>query len=61
MQTGEYGVKTMALLDKANTTKYGNPEITKVDLGVRNNPGILISGHDLLDLEELLIQTEEQE
>jgi len=58
LQTGEYGVKTMALLDKANTTKYGNPEITKVDLGVRNNPGILISGHDLLDLEELLIQTE---
>ncbi len=58
LQTGEYGVKTMALLDKANTTKYGNPEITKVDLGVRNNPGILVSGHDLLDLEELLIQTE---
>ena len=59
LQTGEYGVKTMALLDKANTTKYGNPEITKVALGVRNNSGILVSGHDLLDLEELLIQTEE--
>lgn len=58
LQTGEYGVKTMALLDKANTTKYGNPEITKVALGVRNNSGILVSGHDLLDLEELLIQTE---
>lgn len=55
---GEGGVKAMALLDKANTTSYGNPEITTVDLGVRNNPGILVSGHDLKDLEELLIQTE---
>ena len=48
----------MALLDKANTSSYGNPEITKVNLGVRNNPGILISGHDLKDMEELLKQTE---
>ena len=47
----------MALLDEANTTTYGNPEISKVNLGVRNNPGILISGHDLKDLEELLEQT----
>lgn len=54
---GEGGVKAMALLDKANTETYGNPEITKVDIGVRNNPGILISGHDLRDLEELLEQT----
>lgn len=58
METGKYGVDVMALLDKANTTTYGNPEITKVNIGVRNNPGILISGHDLKDLEELLIQTE---
>lgn len=58
LKTGEYGVSVMALLDKANTTKYGNPEITKVNIGVRNNPGILISGHDLRDLEDLLIQTE---
>lgn len=55
---GEYGVKVMALLDKANTSSYGDPEITKVNLGVRNNPGILISGHDLKDMEELLKQTE---
>jgi hydroxylamine reductase len=48
----------MALLDKANTTAYGNPEVTTVDLGVRKNPGILISGHDLRDLEMLLEQTE---
>ncbi len=48
----------MALLDKANTSTYGNPEITKVNIGVRNNPGILISGHDLKDMEELLKQTE---
>jgi hydroxylamine reductase len=48
----------MALLDKANTSTYGNPEITEVNIGVRNNPGILISGHDLKDLEELLQQTE---
>lgn len=54
---GEGGVKAMALLDKANTGRYGNPEITKVDIGVRKNPGILISGHDLHDLEELLEQT----
>ncbi|MDE7414348.1 MAG: hydroxylamine reductase [Muribaculaceae bacterium] len=54
---GEGGVKAMALLDSANTGTYGNPEITKVDIGVRKNPGILISGHDLHDLEELLEQT----
>jgi len=58
LKTGEYGVKVMALLDKANTQTYGNPEITKVNIGVRNNPGILISGHDLKDMEELLKQTE---
>ncbi len=58
METGEYGVKVMALLDKANTSTYGNPELTKVNIGVRNNPGILISGHDLKDMEELLKQTE---
>lgn len=58
LETGKYGVQTMALLDKANTSNYGNPEITKVNLGVRNNPGILISGHDLKDMEELLAQTE---
>lgn len=58
LETGEYGVKAMALLDKANTTTYGNPEITKVNIGVRNRPGILISGHDLKDMEELLKQTE---
>ncbi|HHW56289.1 MAG TPA: hydroxylamine reductase [Clostridia bacterium] len=57
METGKYGVDTMALLDKANTSSYGNPEITKVNIGVRNNPGILISGHDLKDLEQLLEQT----
>ena len=56
MKTGEYGVKAMALLDGANTAKYGNPEITEVNLGVRNNPAILISGHDLTDLEQLLEQ-----
>ncbi len=55
---GEYGVKGMALLDKANTESYGNPEITKVNIGVRNNPAILISGHDLRDMEQLLEQTE---
>ena len=54
---GEGGVKAMALLDKANTETYGNPEITNVNIGVRKNPGILISGHDLHDLEELLEQT----
>ena len=58
LKTGEYGVKGMALLDKANTEAYGNPEITKVNIGVRNNPGILVSGHDLKDLEMLLDQTE---
>jgi hydroxylamine reductase len=58
MKCGEYAVNTMALLDKANTSTYGNPEITKVNLGVRKNPGILISGHDLKDMEELLKQTE---
>jgi len=57
METGKYGVDTMALLDKANTSTYGHPEITKVNIGVRNNPGILISGHDLKDLEQLLEQT----
>jgi hydroxylamine reductase len=57
MRTGEHGVMAMALLDGANTTKYGHPEITTVDIGVRNNPGILISGHDLVDLEQLLDQT----
>lgn len=58
LETGKHGVQVMALLDKANTSSYGNPEITKVHLGVRNNPGILISGHDLKDMEELLKQTE---
>ena len=58
LETGEHGVKGMALLDKANTSNYGNPEITKVNIGVRNNPGILISGHDLKDMEMLLRQTE---
>ena len=57
LECGKYGVDVMAMLDKANTTTYGNPEITKVNIGVRNNPGILISGHDLKDLEELLEQT----
>lgn len=59
LQAGEYGVKAMALLDGANTSTYGNPEITKVQLGVRNNPAILISGHDLRDLEMLLEQTKD--
>ncbi|MBA5851523.1 hydroxylamine reductase [Clostridium sp. cel8] len=58
LETGKYGVTAMALLDKANTETYGNPEITKVDIGVRKNPGILISGHDLKDLQMLLEQTE---
>ena len=57
LETGKWGVDAMALLDAANTEAYGNPEITKVDLGVRQNPGILISGHDLRDLEMLLEQT----
>lgn len=58
LETGKFGVTAMALLDKANTTRYGNPEITKVNIGVRSNPGILISGHDLRDMEDLLKQTE---
>ncbi len=58
MECGKYGVDVMALLDKANTNSYGNPEISKVNIGVQNNPGILISGHDLKDMEELLKQTE---
>lgn len=58
MECGSVGVKVMALLDSANTGTYGNPEITEVSLDVRDNPGILISGHDLKDLEELLKQTE---
>ena len=58
LETGSFGVKAMALLDKANTCSYGNPEITRVNIGVRNNPAILISGHDLKDMEELLAQTE---
>lgn len=58
LKSGEYGVKVMALLDKANTSHYGNPEITSVDIGVRNNPAILISGHDLHDLKMLLDQAE---
>ena len=58
METGKYGVDAMALLDKANTTTYGNPELTKVNIGVGNRPGILISGHDLKDIEQLLEQTE---
>lgn len=57
LETGKYGVDGMALLDRANTEAYGNPEITTVDIGVRKNPGILISGHDLRDLEMLLEQT----
>jgi hydroxylamine reductase len=57
LKTGEYGVKAMALLDEANTSKYGNPEITEVNIGTRDNPAILISGHDLVDLEQLLEQT----
>ena len=58
LETGKVGVDGMALLDKANTETYGNPEITKVNIGVGKNPGILVSGHDLKDIEELLIQTE---
>nr|MBP6284669.1 hydroxylamine reductase [Paludibacteraceae bacterium] len=57
IKTGKYGVKVMALLDGANTGSYGNPEITKVNIGVGTKPGILVSGHDLKDLEELLDQT----
>ena len=57
LETGKFGVQGMALLDGANTGTYGNPEITEVNIGVRNNPGILVSGHDLKDLEMLLEQT----
>ena len=59
IETGKYGVSAMALLDQANTDAYGNPEITEVDLGTRNRPGILISGHDLKDMELLLEQTKD--
>lgn len=58
LKTGQFGVSAMALLDEANTSKYGNPEITSVNIGVRKNPAILISGHDLTDLEQLLEQTQ---
>lgn len=56
LETGRFGIKTMALLDKANTPHFGSPEISKVSLGVRKNPGILVSGHDLGDLKMLLEQ-----
>ncbi len=59
LKTGEYGVKVMALLDEANTSRFGNPEITEVNIGVRKNSAILISGHDLTDLEQLLEQTKD--
>jgi len=59
LETGNYGVKAMALLDKANTTTYGKPKITKVNIGVGNRPGILVSGHDLRDLKELLEQSKD--
>lgn len=58
METGKWGIETMAFLDAANTENYGNPEITKVDIGVKSAPDILVSGHDLRDLEELLEQSE---
>ena len=58
LEAGKFGVDVMALLDKANTTSYGHPELTTVNIGVRGNPAILISGHDLKDLEELLVQTQ---
>ena len=57
LKTGEYGVKVMALLDEAHTSRFGNPEITEVNIGVRENPAILITGHELVDLEQLLEQT----
>lgn len=57
LKTGQYGVEAMALLDSANTSRFGSPEITRVNIGVRNNPAILISGHDLVDLEQLMEQT----
>lgn len=59
LTTGEWGVKAMALLDKANTTAYGNPEITEVNISVGNRPGILVSGHDLNDIEQLLEQSKD--
>ncbi|MGM0572623.1 MAG: hydroxylamine reductase [Bacteroidota bacterium] len=59
LECGKFGVEVMSLLDKANTTAYGNPEITNVNIGVRNNPAILISGHDLRDMEDLLEQTKD--
>jgi hydroxylamine reductase len=58
LETGKFGVDVMALLDNAHTSTYGNPEITSVNIGTRDNPGILISGHDMRDMEDLLIQTE---
>jgi hydroxylamine reductase len=58
LEAGKFGVDVMALLDKAHTTSYGNPELTTVNIGVRDKPAILISGHDLKDLEELLVQTQ---
>ena len=58
LKTGQFGVSAMALLDEANTSKYGHPEITSVNIGVKGNPGILVSGHDLTDLEQLLDQTQ---
>lgn len=58
LECGQYGVEVMALLDQANTESYGHPEVTEVNIGTRNNPGILISGHDLKDMEDLLKQTE---
>jgi len=58
LEAGKFGVDVMALLDKANTTSYGNPELTRVNIGVKDNPAILVSGHDLKDLEELLVQTQ---
>jgi hydroxylamine reductase len=57
LETGKFGVTAMALLDEANTSKYGSPQVTEVNIGVRKNPAILISGHDLVDLEQLLEQT----
>ena len=59
MKTGEYGVKVMALLDEANTSVLGTPEITKVKIGAGKRPGILISGHDLWDLKQLLEQSKD--
>ena len=57
MKTGECGVAAMALLDEANTSRYGNPQSTEVNIGVQKNPAILVTGHDLTDLEQLLEQT----